>query len=754
MAVIRDQQGRVSELHGLPIRLEAYAGTYRTKPGKQPILIASDYGEIMGTVGADGDPLDCYVGVFPEVLNIYVINQATAAGGFDEHKVMFGFLSQAEAVTAYQLSTFNKEPLSVIPCTMAQFNWWLKFGNKKAETTVQSFPFDPESEIAMQQNIFDWGQPKAAAGLAIYDMGRVDQAEELNEAVTYDDMMETILAEGGEFSPEVVMDALVIQQQMLSRKARQIGMALNRIAGGDIQVKEEGIQISEPYKINGTTNVAVIFEMTDGQTISVFMHNPDASPKTIKPTDNLIAWRWLLNRKDITIVVAKENGRDQQINIIARKVMALVEANAGRFQRANKRRTEREAALGGMQAQVEAKRAVLAGKLAEIEQLKVGVASVEPAEPTAAPVSAVEPEGLNPSNEGLNPVGAKVPAPEVPKDGNGANEGVKPMASRVVTLTGNELGHVDETTKEGKQQLRTQAKALFEDMLGDWVDCPALGGKVEIRKRGMKKVLSASRDPRKLKVVAGLKSLITVASKLKTVAPYNANEDPSAVAYHILQAPVQLGDDPLSVRIVVKEDQQGEFHYDHSIHPDQAVFDSAQEKSPTGVELNSVATSDDRGTDPSRIASHELDSSIAVLDEVVNNDLVLNLFFVDEAGVVIPEAVDESAPNLPDDEPSADENGQQLSGNGEDESGQAVTVEPVSVAEPAPEPENLDPDFEQDRAFLQSVIDDGVDVLADDFADKLLAVAEKYQGDEFPEMQVMVDAAAAAYTNKLEQLTA
>lgn len=64
------------------------------------------YGFIEGTRGADGEPIDCYVGPNPDAENVYVVDQRKKVGpgkfaGFDEQKVMLGFSSEDEARDAY-----------------------------------------------------------------------------------------------------------------------------------------------------------------------------------------------------------------------------------------------------------------------------------------------------------------------------------------------------------------------------------------------------------------------------------------------------------------------------------------------------------------------------------------------------------------------------------------------------------------------------------------------------------------------------
>ncbi|UOO93381.1 hypothetical protein [Vitreoscilla stercoraria] len=394
--VTRNENGRVTSVYGLPVRIESVAGSYRIKSGRPPILVSDDYGELVGTKGADQDPIDCYVGPYPETNTVYVINQDKQGVGFDEHKVMFGFLDQDHAINVYSLGCFGKKPMSVVACTVSQFKWWLEYGNHTEAMTAQSLPFDSYSETAMQQiPEYDWDQPTAAASRVLYDMRVMDSAYgQLIEANNHRDLLDQIEhQDGGELG---VLDALVIPNNQIQKKAAQIGMALNRAAGDDIKVVEEGgVEVTEPYRQGGTTNIAMLFSMSDGQTVSVFFHNPDVTPNKLSPDDSMVSWKWMLNKKDITIVVAKENGQDQSISAIAKKIMALVEANATKFARANAKAAENEAEIKATEERIEQKKNVLQSLLDQIAALESGssVVVVEP-KPQQVP-NGVEPSEMN-----------------------------------------------------------------------------------------------------------------------------------------------------------------------------------------------------------------------------------------------------------------------------------------------------------------------------------------------------------------------
>jgi len=186
-----------------------------------------------------------------------------------------------------------------------------------------------------------------------------------------------------------------------------------------------------------------------------------------------------------------------------------------------------------------------------------------------------------------------------------------------VALTGDELGQFEDTP-EGAKALREAAKAHFTAMLGQWVPCPALGSDVELRKSGMKKVLSLSGDKRKLKLIPAIKQMIGAAVKVSQQQTYAPEREQNIVAYHLLRATASLAGESLAVRFIVKQDDKGAFHWDHTVHAADAVFDSVAEKGkgPDESDPSPTASSDGRAVQTSqsigatRLVSCLLDSIV------------------------------------------------------------------------------------------------------------------------------------------------
>ncbi len=93
-------------IHGLDITIENAKGAERrgVDRGGKPwsVTMPAHYGYIKGTVGKDKDHVDVYVGPHPKSPHVFVVDQKDAdTAKFDEHKVMLGFSSRAQAQRAY-----------------------------------------------------------------------------------------------------------------------------------------------------------------------------------------------------------------------------------------------------------------------------------------------------------------------------------------------------------------------------------------------------------------------------------------------------------------------------------------------------------------------------------------------------------------------------------------------------------------------------------------------------------------------------
>ena len=88
---------------GIETVIETHKGQQRRFADFRGINVPFDYGYIVGTSGADGDEVDCYIGPALSAPYAYVVdqNKVGSTTEFDEHKVMLGFTTIQQAKAAY-----------------------------------------------------------------------------------------------------------------------------------------------------------------------------------------------------------------------------------------------------------------------------------------------------------------------------------------------------------------------------------------------------------------------------------------------------------------------------------------------------------------------------------------------------------------------------------------------------------------------------------------------------------------------------
>jgi hypothetical protein len=85
------------------------------------------YGYLKGTVGKDKDHLDVFLAEdYKENAKVFIVNQTTPDGKFDEHKVMMGFDNAENAEKAF-VSNYDKGAArfsEIVPMSMEEFKKW------------------------------------------------------------------------------------------------------------------------------------------------------------------------------------------------------------------------------------------------------------------------------------------------------------------------------------------------------------------------------------------------------------------------------------------------------------------------------------------------------------------------------------------------------------------------------------------------------------------------------------------------------
>lgn len=135
---------------GLDVSIENPQGSVRRSKPDAPVKWETEmqhhYGYIRGTVGQDGDHIDTFIkpGTPDDFAgNVFVVDQVDPKTGKpDEHKVMLGFDTEAEARAAY-LSNYEKgwKGLGAITASpMADFKTWLKGDTSKPFAAAAAKP--------------------------------------------------------------------------------------------------------------------------------------------------------------------------------------------------------------------------------------------------------------------------------------------------------------------------------------------------------------------------------------------------------------------------------------------------------------------------------------------------------------------------------------------------------------------------------------------------------------------------------------
>lgn len=93
-----------------------------------------------------------------------------------------------------------------------------------------------------------------------------------------------------------------------------------------------GVLISKPRSLGLFSVITAQIPCSDGQSVSVVFHAPDDDPKKITPDDKLIAFRFLLNKRDITHIVAPSNGKDISLDQTVMSLSNALEKNSKKFQ--------------------------------------------------------------------------------------------------------------------------------------------------------------------------------------------------------------------------------------------------------------------------------------------------------------------------------------------------------------------------------------------------------------------------------------
>jgi len=195
------KMGHTAEIHGLDISIENPAGSVRSgvsPDGKKwKTELKHHYGYIRGTVGKDKDHIDVFIGENPDSRKVFIVNQIDPeTGRFDEHKVMLGFDSEAEARKGYLAnydSTGKDRIGSIVEMDIDDSKAWLKNGDTKKAAEQEKKSPEPQNAI-FTEDAYQKARARMKAKLSQLNAG---------------------------FDPELLQDGITIAGYHLERGARK-----------------------------------------------------------------------------------------------------------------------------------------------------------------------------------------------------------------------------------------------------------------------------------------------------------------------------------------------------------------------------------------------------------------------------------------------------------------------------------------------------------------------------------------------------
>lgn len=168
---------------------------------------------------------------------------------------------------------------------------------------------------------------------------------------------------------ELLLSAITTKNNRLKATMAALVREMNSALGGKLQAGEEFYSligeklkgrvissaiVSKPRKTGQFAVITALIPLSDGQSISIIFYAPDDDPLKINETDTLIAFRFLLNKRDITHIVAPLEGKDLSLKQTCANLAELALKNTDKFT-ANKEKSNAEAAtLLSIQEQTEA----------------------------------------------------------------------------------------------------------------------------------------------------------------------------------------------------------------------------------------------------------------------------------------------------------------------------------------------------------------------------------------------------------------
>lgn len=186
------------------------------------------------------------------------------------------------------------------------------------------------------------------------------------ESCTLEEAESTYLY-GKPLSPAPMYEAITTTKARVERTMKAFHRELARqFASTDITPSDA--EISNPRVSGGFATLTARFPLSDGQSIGIIFHSPSGDPAKIAESDVLVAFRFVLNKRDVTPTVAPAGGSDVSLKQVTLKLSNLAERNSAKFQSKQGENSAKASELETLQTEVEAKQAELSDIIAQADK--------------------------------------------------------------------------------------------------------------------------------------------------------------------------------------------------------------------------------------------------------------------------------------------------------------------------------------------------------------------------------------------------
>jgi uncharacterized small protein (DUF1192 family) len=190
------------------------------------------------------------------------------------------------------------------------------------------------------------------------------------ESVTLAELEATYLY-GKPLSPAPMYEAITTTSKRVRLTMAGFHRELSRQFAGT-ELAADLAEIGEPRVAGGFATLTARFPLNDGQSISIIFHSPSGDAAKITESDVLVAFRFLLNRRDVTLAVAPAGGVDVSLKQVTLKLANLAERNSSKFQSTQAKNNAKKSELTTIQNEVETTEKELGEVIEQTETAEAG----------------------------------------------------------------------------------------------------------------------------------------------------------------------------------------------------------------------------------------------------------------------------------------------------------------------------------------------------------------------------------------------